>query len=266
MESPDTLRFGPFALDLRSHELWDGDRRVRLQEQPFEILRLLLERRGDIVDREVIRRRLWPDGTSVDFEHSVNAAIRRLRIALGDAAGRPRFVETVPRRGYRLLDILEDTGAPAVHAAVLRRRRVVVLPFTTLSDERGQEYFSDGLTEELIVQLGAACPNELAVVSRSSSMFFKGGSQRAAEICRALGADYLLEGSARHEGARVRITARLVDAANEAQLWSAMYDRTVDDWLAVQSDVAGRVALALSVALLPDERPACLCERVTDGP
>src|SRR5919108_5902779 len=97
------LRFGAFELDIRSRELRRGDRCIRLQEQPFEILRMMLERPGDVVTREELRQRLWPEGTFVDFEHSLNAAIKRLRAALGDDAERPTFIETVPRRGYRFI-------------------------------------------------------------------------------------------------------------------------------------------------------------------
>ena len=111
-ESVNRLRFGSFELDVRSRELRSGSDRVRLQEQPFEILRLMLERAGDVVTREELRHRLWPDGTFVDFEHSLNAAVKRLRAALGDDAENPRFVETLPRRGYRFIAPLAS-GAPA---------------------------------------------------------------------------------------------------------------------------------------------------------
>jgi TolB-like protein len=256
LSSDEALRFGSFALDVRSHELRDGTRRIRLQEQSFEILRLMLERPGDIVARDEIRQRLWPDGTYVDFEHSLNAAVRRLRIALGDDAAHPEFVETVPRRGYRFIAARHDHASPAIsRRTAVSPRRLVVLPFSTLSEDSSQEYFSDGLTEELMVRLGSVCPSEVAIIARSSSMFFKGVPRRAADICEALHADYLLEGSTRSEGALVRITARLVDAATEAQLWSEIYDRTVSDCLAVQADVAGCVAESLRQALLPDGCP-----------
>src|ERR671910_2234750 len=105
MESTEarTMKFGSFELDLRLRELRTGSTRVRLQEQPFEILRMMLERPGDVVTREELRSRLWPNGTFVDFEHSLNAAVKRLRAALGDDADNPRFVETLPRRGYRFI-------------------------------------------------------------------------------------------------------------------------------------------------------------------
>jgi len=256
METPNSLRFGTFELDVRSHELHDGSTRVRLQEQPFEILRLMLEHPGDVVTRDEFQRRLWPDGTFVDFEHSLNAAIKRLRAALGDDADQPKFVETVPRRGYRFIAATQDTGVAAktTGGAVSPRLRLVVLPFSNLSDDRSQEYFSDGLTEELIAQLGPLCRGKVGIIARWSSMFYKGSLQRAREIGEALHADYLLEGSARREGSRVRITARLVEVATEAYLWSKTYERTVGDGLSVQADVAGRVACSLMKELLPDVR------------
>ena len=153
------LRFASFELNLRSRELRTKTGRIRLQEQPFAILQMMLERPGDVVSREELRRRLWPNGIFVDFEHSLNAAVKRLRSALGDDADRPRFVETLPRRGYRFIAELDDeverTGSVEPRHGL--EVRLVVLPFTNLSDDPAQEYFSDGLTEELIAQLGATC-------------------------------------------------------------------------------------------------------------
>src|ERR671919_1757295 len=115
MDADGTLRFGSFELDVRSRELRTGTATVRLQEQPFEILRMMLERPGAVVTRDELRRRLWPDGTFVDFEHSLNAAVKRLRAALGDDADNPRYVETLPRRGYRFIGAVteEDAREPA---------------------------------------------------------------------------------------------------------------------------------------------------------
>src|SRR5688500_2951848 len=152
MESTDTrtVKFGSFELDVRLRELRTGSTRVRLQEQPFEILRLMLERPGDVVTREQLRQRLWPAGTYVDFEHSLNAAVKRLRAALGDDADNPRFVETLPRRGYRFIARLNDAAAASralMNRAAPPRLRLAVLPFSNLSEDSAQEYFSDGLTE-----------------------------------------------------------------------------------------------------------------------
>ena len=252
MDADGTLRFGSFELDVRSRELRTGRAVVRLQEQPFEILRMMLERPGAVVTRDELQRRLWPDGTFVDFEHSLNAAVKRLRAALGDDADNPRFVETLPRRGYRFI------GAPAVDAdarACEGMPRVAVLPFSNLSDEGSQEYFTDGLTEEMIAQLGQRCRGRLGVIARWSSMVFKGSTQRSREIGQALRANYLLEGSVRREGDRVRVTASLVETASETHLWSETYERHLTDCLQVQSDIAARIAESLTLELVPEPAP-----------
>src|SRR5215213_11681459 len=140
MDAERLLHFESFELDVRSRELRKGKNRIRLQEQPFEILRMMLEHPGDVVTRDELARRLWPDGTFVDFEHSLNAAVKRLRAALGDDADNPKFVETLPRRGYRFIAPY-DAGTPSESGATRERVRLAVLPFTNLSDEPAQEYF-----------------------------------------------------------------------------------------------------------------------------
>ena len=252
MDADGTLRFGSFALDVRSRELRTGAGTVRLQEQPFEILRMMLERPGSVVTRDELRHRLWPDGTFVDFEHSLNAAVKRLRAALGDDADHPRFVETLPRRGYRFIGARDAQGADTADEGA---PRVAVLPFSNLSEEGSQEYFTDGLTEEMISQLGQRCRGRLGVIARWSSMVFKGSTQRSREIGQALRAQYLLEGSVRREGDRVRVTASLVETASETHLWSETYERHLTDCLQVQSDIAARIAESLTLELVPDDAP-----------
>ena len=254
MDAARLLRFESFELDVRSRELRNGKQRIRLQEQPFEILRLMLERPGDVVTREELARRLWPQGTFVDFEHSLNAAVKRLRAALGDDADNPRFVETLPRRGYRFIASLA-TGATIAMPPVAPdyKARLAVLPFTNLSADPGQEYFSDGLTEEMILQLGRLGRGRIGVIARSSSGVFKGSGRRAREIGEILRADYLLEGSVRREADRVRISAQLIDASSESHLWTDVYERDLTDCLSVQTEVAARIARSLAVELLPEQ-------------
>jgi len=251
VQGAGSVRFATFELDVRSRELRQGGNLIRLQEQPFEILRLMLERPGDVITREELQQRLWPEGTFVDFEHSLNAAVKRLRAALGDDADNPRFVETLPRRGYRFIAALQSGDPVASRTAHAACPRLAVLPFSNLSDDSSHEYFSDGLTEELIAQLGPRCRGRISVIARRSSTVFKGTLQRACEIAATLKADYLLEGSVRREGRRVRITVRLVEGKSETDLWSETHDRTVDDWLSVQADVAAHVARSLMVELSP---------------
>jgi TolB-like protein/Flp pilus assembly protein TadD len=254
MDPQRLLRFESFELDVRSRELRKGKQRIRLQEQPFEILRLMLERPGDVVTREELARHLWPKGTFVDFEHSLNAAVKRLRAALGDDADNPRFVETLPRRGYRFIASLRDRESVAILPVMSDyKARLAVLPFANLSGDPGQEYFSDGLTEEMIQQLGRLCRGRIAVLTRSSSNVFKGTGRRAREIGDVLRADYLLEGSVRRESVRVRITAQLVETQSEAHLWTDVYERSLTDCLSVQAEVAARIARSLAVELLPEQ-------------
>src|SRR5262247_376323 len=148
----DRVRFGSFELHLRSRELRNGSTRIRLQDQPFEILRMMLERPGTVVTRDELQQRLWPNGTFVDFEHSLNAAVKRLRLALGDDADNPRFVETLPRRGYRFIGASASESTPRALAGP--KVRLAVLPFVNLSTDDRDAYFADGLTEEMIAQLG----------------------------------------------------------------------------------------------------------------
>ena len=265
LERPSTVkRFGAFEVDLRARELRKGGIRIRLQDQPFEILALMLERPGEVVTRDELRQRLWPAGTFVDFEHSLNAAIKRLRAALGDDADNPRFVETLHRRGYRFISAVEyERGQPARNLHVVRppagranftaNVRLVVLPFANLSGDPMQEYFSDGLTEEMITQIGRLCPGRLGVIARTSSMLFKRSTKSANEIGSELGVDYLLEGSVRREGDRIRITAQLIETRTEVHLWAETYDRSVGEALILQTDVAAHIARSLAMELVPDQ-------------
>ena len=154
-QSSRVVRFGVFEVDLRAGELRKQGVKIRLQEQPFQILATLIERPGQVFTRGELRQKLWPAETFVDFEHSLNTAIKRLREALGDLAHSPRFIETLPRRGYRFIASVKEPGRakPPVGKIML-----AVLPFDNLSANPEQEYFSDGLTEEMITQLGCLHP------------------------------------------------------------------------------------------------------------
>jgi TolB-like protein/tetratricopeptide (TPR) repeat protein len=265
LERPSAVkRFATFEVDFRARELRKGGIRIRLQDQPFEILSAMLDRPGEVVTREELRQRLWPDGTFVDFEHSLNAAVKRLRAALGDDAENPRFIETLHRRGYRFIAPVEsDHGHPIRNLHVVRPPaartaeratvRLVVLPFANLSGDSAQEYFSDGLTEEMITQIGRLCPGRLGVIARTSSMLFKRSAKGASDIGRELGVDYLLEGSVRREGERVRITAQLIETGTEVHLWAETYDRSVGEALILQTDVAAHIARSLAMELVPDQ-------------
>ncbi len=301
-------RFGAFEVDPRAGELRKHGIRIKLQDQPLRVLSMLLERPGEVVTREELRQKLWPADTFVDFDHGLNSAINKLRDALSDSADAPRFIETLPRRGYRFTGVVEPLGQPAdagavagespqepaaqPHAAPQARPgmrwalalaalavvavvsyfvwhrsatparvhadKVVlaVLPFDNLSKDPEQEYFSDGLTDEMIAQLGSLQPDRLGVIARASAMRYKHTEKALPQIGQELGASYVLEGAVLRAGDRVRITAALIQTADQTQLWSKSYERDLKDILSVQSDVAGAIAREVEVKLSPEQSQA----------
>jgi TolB-like protein len=252
-QQPRIVKFGSFEVDLRSGDLRKSGLRLALQEQPFRVLTALLERPGDVVTREELRSRLWPDGTFVDYEHSLNAAVRRLRTVLGDEADVPRFVETLHRRGYRFVAGVDtiDEGQGRAGGVLARpdRARLAVLPFASLGEDSPQDFFTDGLTDETVAQLARHSPPAVGVIARSSVRLVECSGKGVAEIGRMLRANYVLEGSVRRAGARIRIAAQLVDAGDETHAWAEVYDRELGDSLAVQTEVAWLIAQAVALKL-----------------
>jgi TolB-like protein/DNA-binding winged helix-turn-helix (wHTH) protein/Flp pilus assembly protein TadD len=286
-------KFGAFEADPRSGELVKNGRRVRLQEQPFQLLSALLERPGEVVTREELRTLLWPQ-TVVDYDHGLNKAVSKIREALGDSAESPRFVETVARRGYRFLaDVtvivdgstaLEpDPPTPPARPAIGRRyglfaaiglvlllvaallawlstshqgtqviHSLAVLPLVDTSEDPSQEFFADGMTGELITELGKV--DALRVISRTSAMTYKGAHKSLATIARELDVDAVIEGSVMRAGGRVRITARLIHASDDSRVWADSYEGDVRDALTLQVGVARAVAGQVRATLNHGER------------
>lgn len=277
--APSPVRFGVFEVDLHAGELRKNGAKVRLEGQPFQILALLLQRPDHLVTREELRRKLWPADTFVDFEHSINEAVKRLREALGDAADSPRFIETLPRRGYRFIYPINGAAAEVrapidwwrrrsiagallsalatvllalvMNVGGLRDRllgrpppgkivRLAVLPLRNLSQDAEQDYFADGVTEMLITELGGVSP--LQVTSHQSVLRYAGSTKPLPEIARELGADALLEGTVLRSGNRVRVTVNLIQADPERHLLAQSYDRDVRDIFGVQREVARAIA------------------------
>jgi TolB-like protein/Tfp pilus assembly protein PilF len=232
------VRFGAFELDQDSGELRKDGARIRLQEQPLQILRILLEHPGKIITREELRDKIWQSDTFVDFDHGINNAIKRLREALGDTAETPRFIETLPRRGYRFLLSIESTSTEA---------SIAVLPFLSLSADSENEIFADGMCEEIICALMQI--KSLRVAARTSSFAFKGKHVDLRVIAEQLNVRTVLEGSVRRSGNNLRITAQLVNAADGYHLWSEKYDREMKEVFAIQEDIAQAIARRLEVTL-----------------
>src|SRR6266850_1275056 len=202
-------RFGPFEVDVRSGELVKHGRRIRLQNQPLHVLVMLLEHAGEVVTRHELRERLWTD-SFVDFEHGLNSAINRLREALGDSAEHPRYIETIPRRGYRFVTMVDSTipASDATRASSPPIRSVAILPFETLTGDA--EYFIDAVTDALTTELAQA--GALHVISRASAMRYKTDRKSIPEIARELKVDAVVVGTVRRTGDQVRITAELIEA------------------------------------------------------
>jgi len=242
------VRFACFELDQQAGELRKEGECIRLQDQPFQILRILLERPGEIITRDELRHKIWPADTFVDFDHGINNAIKRLREALGDTAETPRYIETLPRRGYRFVGKTEV----ATPAALNRIQSLAVLPLENLSRDADQEFFADGMTEALITNLAKI--SAWHVVSRTSAMHYKGVHRPLREIARELQVDGIVEGTVMRAGPRVRISAQLIDARFDAHLWAETYDRDLRDVLELQSEVARSIAREVQVKVSPEER------------
>src|SRR5215472_8385587 len=238
-----TLRFGGFEVDLQAGELRRQGVKVRLQEQPFQVLQILLERRGQVVTREELQKRIWPADTFVDFEQGLYNAIKRLREALADTAETPRYIETLPRKGYRFIRSIKDT-APGIES-------IAVLPLENLSGDPEQEYFAEGLTEALInilARIGA-----LRVTSRTSAMRYRKTDKTVPQVARELNVDAILEGTVLRAGDRVRISVQLIHAPADTHLWAESYDRDLRDILALHAEVAQAVAREVQIKLTPHD-------------
>jgi TolB-like protein/DNA-binding winged helix-turn-helix (wHTH) protein/Tfp pilus assembly protein PilF len=285
--TPRLVRFGLFELDLRTGELRKAGIRLGLQEQPLQVLTILLEQAGDLVTREELRQRLWPGDTFVDFEQGLNAAVKRLRQVLGDSAETPRFIETLPRRGYRFIGGVEGRDGESPSPSPRRRRQLVVgfavlavllalaagawrsgllkrataggieslavLPLENLSGDAEQEYFVDGVHEALITDL-AKLSGLKRVIARGSVTRYKRTDRPLRDIARELGVDALVTGAAAQAGDRVRVTVQLVRGSTEELLWAERYERPYRDVLTLQSEVVRAIAHEIEIKLSRQDR------------
>ena len=303
------FRFGPFEVRTCSRECRKHGTRLKLGGQPFLVLVTLLEHTGEVVTRDQLRQRLWASETFVDFEHGLNTSIKKVRRALCDSASEPRYIETIPRLGYRFIapvdaspaqEISETTladlkpveefgsdpssptpgksnGASATSGSVsaapwpfslafgvlavavllasvasIRSLRsffparlsptakiydsVAVLPLQNLSGDARQDYFSEGVTDEIITNFAQVA--DLKVISRTSAMRYKNTSESAQQVGKELGVDAIVEGTVERFGNHLRVRVQLVDASSDRYLWANVYDRELADVLIIESSVA----------------------------
>ncbi len=320
--SPAVARFGPYEVNTQLGEMRKYGIRIKLGEQPLRILILLMERQGELVTREELRSTLWSNNTFVDFDHSLNSAVQRLRESVSDTAEKAHWIETVPRRGYRFVGSVEwakpngtkvnGSGPPAAQptkesvsaasaldipralpevsvseqnirnwrwwwAAValsvivvclvsLRLFRsmggaatstgihsLAVIPLQNLSGDPSQEYFVDGMTEELITAL--AKNRSLRVTSRTSAMQYKNAQRPVREIAQELGVDAILEGSVMRSGDRIHMTIQLIRVSDNTHVWTESYDRDLNQAFTLPSDLSQTIAKEVKVAISSSERP-----------
>lgn len=241
------LRFAEFELDEQASYLSKDGSRVPLQEKPFRILSVLLAHAGQMVTREQLFEEIWA-GTYVLEDQSLNTAMRKVRFALNDSPYHPRFIETVGSRGYRFIHPVEAAGNAA---SVPRTLKVAVLPLENLGAE-ADEHFSDGITEEMIKRLGRLRPN-FAVIALSSVLCYKARNASVSDVLRDLGADYVLSGSIRRSGKRVRVSTRLISGVDQSCMWAETFDRDLSDVFAIQNEVAANVARSTARLLTAGE-------------
>lgn len=311
------VRFGTYEVGFQSGELRKAGIRIKIQQQPLRLLEILLERPGEVITREELRSRMWPDESFGDFDQAVNVAIAKLRTALGDSADNPRFVETLPRRGYRFIAQVTMSGYAAnrpepvselkavttvptpvrAEVEVLQPKRrsegktwltagvvlvlvalgalgivlwkshlqqgqsraytairsLAVLPLENLSNN-SQDYFADGMTDELITDLAQI--SALRVISRTSIMPYKGVRKPMLQIAHELNVDAVVEGTVLRSGSQVRITAQLIRAPVDEHLWAQSYEGDVHDTLALQKKVAREIADQIRIQVTPQEAAA----------
>jgi adenylate cyclase len=265
----NSLRFQSFTLDLQRLCLRGPAGEVDLRPKSFEVLRYLAEHAGRVVPKEEMIRAVWPDVTVTD--ESLTRCISEVRRAIGDDA--QEIIKTVSRRGYLFdspdlagghVEAAPDTAAqpppqprgnrPAAQPPSSNRPSIAVLPFANMSGDPEQEYFSDGITEDIITDLSKI--SGLFVVARNTTFTYKGKAVNVRQVSEDLNVKFILEGSVRKAGARVRITAQLVDGRDGGHLWADRYDRDLNDIFMIQDEITRTIVDQLKVKLLPEENRA----------
>jgi len=245
------VSFGRFRLDLSERRLWRDGEAVPLGSRTLDILCVLASAKGDIVGKDELMAQVWP--RLVVEENNLQVHVSALRKALEDGKSEETHIVTVPGRGYRLAGLKRslsggDVGQErSTEQASSEKTSIAVLPFHNMSGDPEQEYFADGMVEEIITGLSRI--KWLSVISRNSSFIYKGKPVAIKEAGDNLGVRYVLEGSVRKSGKRIRITAQLIDAKSDSHLWAEQYERVLDDVFALQDEITMCVVGAIEPSL-----------------
>src|SRR5579872_1132176 len=259
-----SVRFGVFEFDLRSGELRKQGRRIRLEGQPVQVLIKLLEHSGELVTRGELRKELWPADTFVNFEQSLNAAVKRLRQALGDSPANPRFIETLARRGYRFIAPVDAAGVrpPATSPGRRTVESLAVLPFGNTDADPETEYLADGITESIINNVSRL--SAVRVMARSTVFRYKDKTLDPRAVGRKLNVDAVLLGRVQQRGDALLVGAELVDVQNGWQLWGEQYNRKLADIFSVEEEMSREISEKLRVRLSGEDR-SLLAKRHTQS-
>jgi TolB-like protein/Flp pilus assembly protein TadD len=244
-------RFGRFRLDPNGRILFRGDRPVRLPPKAADTLLVLVQNAGNVVEKQDLLKHVWK-GTFVE-EGSLTRTISILRKTLEDSSHGQEFISTIAKRGYRFAaPVIESPVQPARRAT--ERLMMVVLPFENLSGDQKHDYFSEGMTEEMITRLARLNPERLGVIARTSAMQYKSTDKSVRQIGAELGVSHVLEGSVRRSGNRVRTAVQLIQVSDESHLWAESYERNLGDLLTLQFEVAEAVSKEIQIKLAPQEQ------------
>jgi TolB-like protein len=267
-----TYLFANHVLDTERRELRRGSRPVPVEPQVFDLLVHLVQNRDRVVSKDDLIASVW--GGRIVSDSTLTTRINAARRAVGDSGEKQKLIRTIPRKGLRFVGTVhirpegaesapatgrssEDMREPSRPALPLPDRpAIAVLPFANMTGDPGQEYFSDGIAEEIITELSRY--PDLFVVARNSSFTYRGKATRVTDVARELGVHYVLEGSVQRAGNRVRIHAQLIDAATDKHLWAQRYDRNLEDLFSVQDEVMQSI-----VAVLPARIQAAAFEQAS---
>lgn len=275
----DDFRLGDWLVQPAQCRLSSDDRTIQVRAKVMDLLTYLSERPGEVVSKEQLLDHVW--GSTAVSESALTRTVAELRQALGDDADDPRLLETIQKRGYRLIGAIAPVERATGHAAAPARRsrrtagltlmfgaaalligvalwarfgsisrqpvRMAVLPFEYLGDDRDREYLADGLAEDTTVSLGIIDPEHLVVVGRTSTLRYKGTRKSLTEIGHELSVDYLVESTVRKEGSRLRLTSKLIRVSDQALVWSKSYERELTSILGLQLEVSTAVAEQIQV-------------------
>jgi TolB-like protein/DNA-binding winged helix-turn-helix (wHTH) protein/Tfp pilus assembly protein PilF len=297
----EILRFGTFELDVRNNELRRAGVLIKLSPQQLRVLRFLAEHAGQVCTREEIQDEIWGSEVFVDFDRGLNVCIAQIRSALNDDSEAPRFIQTVPRQGYRFVAPVETSAQSPLSEPLVPARRgrrslvlvgivllllvcvgiavwvwrprpvtdhrtiLAVLPFENVTQVADDAPVIDGLADELITQFGIVQPERLGVIGRTSVLRYSGKNPGLAQIGRELAVGYVIEGGVRREGDRVRISVRLVKVADQSQVWNETFEQDGSNQLEMQEEVAARVTAAVLRKLFPQARGRAVRAHVPDA-